>query len=347
MGPSKGRAFLSLILCSLVSLTACGESGSALHASTPAPTPFVVPTRTPLTAPIPASAVIPPPGKIYFGAYPATSGIPQGDTPAATAALEQELGRSLALHLQFKDFGADLASPTELDDFDHFRMSVVSLYCIDANSQVASGKYDSTITLMAQDAAQLAWPIFVRYMFDPNLPAGIVQSSTCWSGRTDDPNQVFSPTAYIAAWDHIRSIFASVGAVNVSWVWSVSASSLASNPLPYYPGASEVDWVGIDDYDTGNTGFTATFSTMYAELATLGKPMMITETGALPGEQPDFFTEGAQSLQANFPLIRAFIYFDSISYVTGQNEDWRVTPGNFPGFMNFANDPYLSAVYGE
>lgn len=351
MRPYSRRLQLAFLTLACLALYACGEAspvigpGSSTASVTPTPKP--APARTPPSSPIPASAVIPPQNEIYFGAYPDTSGLPGGDNPSATAALESELGRPLALHLQFKDFGADLDSPSEIDDFNHFRMTVLSLACIDSDRSIVNGKYDSTIQLMAQDAITYRWPIFVRYMPDVNLPAGIVQNSICWDSKSDDPGKVFSPTEFIAAWKHIHDMFVAAGAVNVVWVWTVSASSLGGNALPYYPGSSEVDWVAMDDYDVNNEGFTPTFLSLYSQLAPLGKPIMISETGVLPGEQPTFFGAAVQSLKTNFPLVQAFVYYDSISFIQGQNQDWRIAPNNFAGFSNFANDPYMSAVFGE
>lgn len=249
--------------------------------------------------------------------------------------------------MQYMDFGEDMDGPSQQDDFQHFRIPVISLNCIAPDEQIASGKFDSTIRLIARQAKTFRWPMFVRYLWDPNMPVGTVHPRACYDPNTDEPNGVFSPLAFKAAWNHLHSLFAAAGAVNVVWVWSVSGSSLAVDPLQYYPGNGNVDWVGMDDYDVNDTGFAGTFSSLYTELAPLGRPMMIAESGALGNEQEAFFNSSTSVLESQFPSVAAFLYYDSISYIPGQNEDWRIVPSAFSAFSNFANDPYLSAVYGE
>jgi hypothetical protein len=355
MRPYSRRLQLVFLTLACFGLHACGETSPVVGpgsvgttGQTPAPTPTPVPTRTPLSRPVVAGALTPPPGKIYFGAYVNTSGLQGGDTPTAIAALENDLGRPLALHMEYTVFGENLNGNAQKDDFAHYRVPVVSIACSATNAQIASGQYDATIDLMASEVKLYGWPVFIRYDWDPNLPAGVLQSTSCWDPNTDEKNHVFSPTEYIAAWKHVHDRFTSVdGVTNAVWVWSVSSSSLAVDSLQYYPGNAEVDWVGMDDYDTNDTDFAATFSALYSELAPIGKPIMIGETGALPGEQAPFFGAGAGALQSSFPQVSAFLYYDGINYTQGENEDWRITASAFPNFSSFATSSYVSYIYGE
>lgn len=334
-------------------LAACGTGSN----STGVPeTPSPGPTRTPLAAPVVAGSFLPPSGMRYFGAYVNSSGLVGGNTPADAATLEAQLGRPLALHMQYEQFTANFSGRALQDDFANYRVPVVSVNCGPPNGQIIAPppNYDATIQLKAVEAKNFGWPVFVRYMWDPNLPSTLLGRATCWGNPnppagppgTDLPNHVFSPSDYIAAWAHIRSIFAQVGATNVIWVWTVSASSLGDPQfLKYFPGPSQVDWVGMDAYDTSNGDFPSTFAATYAQLATLNKPIMVTESGAQAAQQSAFFAGAIPAMNTQFPLIRAFLYYDALDYVTGQNQDWRIIPGTLPAFSAFANDPSMAAKY--
>ena len=60
-----------------------------------------------------------------------------------------------------------------------------------------------------------------------------------------------SPAAFVAAWRHIVTIFREQGADNVTWLWTVNivdGLSDVTDPAPWWPGSSYVNWVGIDGY---------------------------------------------------------------------------------------------------
>lgn len=340
------RAAVAAIALTTV-ITACGESG--LSSSAPAgaaqSSPSPAATRTPLPVTVVANGLFPPSGTSYFGAYVDTSGLVNGNTEADVESVEAVLGRTLSLDMHYAVFTSEFAGRNFHSDFAANRIPFVSWNCGVPNAQIAAGAYDSTIELKAIAARNFGWPVFVRYMWDPNLPAAMLSRTPCYDPDTDLPNKRFSPAQFIAAWDRIHSIFASAGATNVVWVWTISNNANARNDLQYYPGSSEVDWVGMDAYDLNNGSFASTYASTYAELATLDKPILVTETGAQAAVQSSFFTGAAQTLQTQFPLVRGYMYYDGIDYVTGQNQDWRITTSAYQPFITFADDPSLSALY--
>jgi mannan endo-1,4-beta-mannosidase len=171
-----------------------------------------------------------------------------------------------------------------------------------------------------------------------NLPAGNFTRTACYDPNTDLPNQYFSPVQFKAAWAHIRQIFAQEGATNAVWLWTVSGAG--ANALSYYPGPSQVDWVGFDNFDLTGTSLSATLGPTYSLLAPYGKPIMVTETGAGQSIQTPFFNSAATTLQTQFPLIKGFVYYDGIGI-----QDWRIVPAAIPAFATFANNPYMAARY--
>jgi hypothetical protein len=338
-----GRYFAAA-LC-FITLGSCGEAGQYGNvAGVQSPSP--APTRTPLSAPVVAGELMPPAGSIYFGAYVDTSGLTNGATSADVASLEAQLRRTLALDVQFQSFLTNFGDHAALDDFNNGRVPVDAWSCADPDAAIAAGTYDSELVLKANSVRAYGWPVFIRYFWDPNLPATNLSRNACYDPKTDQPNGVFSPAHYIAAWQHIYAIFQQQGATNAVFVWSVNPAG--SNPMAYFPGAAYVNWIGLDCYDTADTTFSATFSPAYAMFAPLQKPIMISETGASGATQPAFFSQAAMTLKTQFPMVKAFVYYDGIFYgssLAAQNQDWRVIPEAFPEFSAFANDPYMAAMY--
>jgi beta-mannanase len=175
-----------------------------------------------------------------------------------------------------------------------------------------------------------------------NLPATATFRALCYDPATDLANGVFSPQEYVAAWQRIRAIFAQEGVSNVVWVWNASG---AKNPMAYYPGNSEVDWVGFDRYDDGNVSFYETYAQPYGWLAPLGKPIMIGETGATQQIQASFFSSAAETLKNSFPLVKSYMYFDSANPNFAGSYSWVIPQQNLSAFAAMAKDPYFSATH--
>jgi len=102
-----------------------------------------------------------------------------------------------------------------------------------------------------------------------------------------------SPAEYIAAWRHVVTVFRGQGASNVTWLWTVNVSIVASGDspsngvaavTPWWPGAAWVDWAGIDGYfyrsqETFGIVFGNTLNQIHALTP---KPVLISETAVAP-----------------------------------------------------------------
>jgi Glycosyl hydrolase family 26 len=302
---------------------ACGETYQQA--------PTVLPSPTPVGLQTPAA------GAIYLGAY----------VPAATggvSSLETTIGRSLAMNMHYYAWANEFPRIAEQSDVENDRYPVESWDCGATDAQIASGAADPLIKTRALALRAFGHPVFLRFFWDMNLPASTVfpysdaSRSACYDASTDEANDVFSPKEFVAAWDHVRAIFAQEDATNVIFVWDVASSG--SNPSAYYPGASEVDWVGVDTYETGSDNFSTLFTPTYTFLATYGKPIMIGETGAILSNQPNFLNGIPAALQSSFPSVRAFLYFD------GENGAYNYTlsaPLGTAAFTTLAGNSYMSA----
>ncbi len=325
------RSRLSTIVCTIVvaACAGCGSGGGAPGVSTPAVSP----------TPIVAGLALPPAGTIYLGAFVNPSGLEHGTTTASFDAFESQIGRKLAIDLGYQAFTSKFGTRLQVDDIANGRIPIYSWNCGPSNAAIASGAYDAAIVTQATAIKSYRWPVFVRYMWDPDLPAASFSRSSCYDPLTDNPDRTFSPIEYVAAWQHIRGVFARIGAVNAIFLWTIS--SIGKDSIAYYPGDAAVDWVGLDAYDLSDSSFSATFGPTYASLAPFNKPTMISEAGANGATQINFFTGAQSTLQSQFPLVRAFVYYDAI----GPQADWRLTTAALPAFAAFAASSYLSGHY--
>ena len=186
---------------------------------------------------------------------------------------------------------------------------------------LASGADDSTITAYAKALKGFRGPVFLRWCWEMNL-VGL-------------HHQVGGPSGFISAWDHIRALFRDTGASNVSFVWCPGLNG--ADPTPYFPGASEVDWIGVDGYShTASQTFGTLFGPFVRTWEGEGKPLMVAETGAAGAAQPAFIDSiGADA--PSLPAVKAVVYFDA----PGPANSWQFTPAGLVAFGRLAATPYF------
>jgi beta-mannanase len=179
---------------------------------------------------------------------------------------------------------------------------------------ILSGDHDAYIRDWAAGAREWGKPLFLRFGHEMN------GSWYPWSeGRNGN-----APGEFARAWRHVRDLFASVGATNVTWVWSPNVVYPGSTPLAgLYPGDAYVDWVAMDGYNFGVgpvrqdgwRSFAEAFGATYRSLEALApsKPMMVAEVGSSEhgGSKAAWIADAlGPRLSADFPRIRALVWFD-------------------------------------
>lgn len=95
-----------------------------------------------------------------------------------------------------------------------------------------------------------------------------------------------TPAQWIAAWDEVVSVVNASANGLAYWMWAPNADTGGTtiDPSPYWPGASEVDMVGVDGYPTTEYGaslgtFSGYFGTTFAEIKKLTSlPIFLSET---------------------------------------------------------------------
>jgi len=297
-------------------------------------------TRGALNVTRPAQGrLLPPPGTIYFGAYVNFQNN-LGPYEAQTKQFEQQIGRTLGVHSEYYEWTDNFPGAPEEDDYARGRLPVISWDCGATDYSVAEGDQDAVIIQRAQAFKAYGRLIMVRFFWEMNLTYEQTNRAECYDPVHDEAGGVFSPTEYVAAWDHIRAVFAAQGVTNVVWLWNTSGSPKI-NPMPYYPGATETDWVGFDHYDlTGNAGLFNTLSAPYQVLEGLHQPIMVGETGTTLSAQSTYLKTAPSVLQSNFPAILGFIYYDAI----GHRQDWRLTTAGIAAFKTAGATKYFSGM---
>ncbi|MBN2188534.1 MAG: hypothetical protein JW699_03690 [Chitinispirillaceae bacterium] len=174
--------------------------------------------------------------------------------------------------------------------------------------EISLGIWDSTLAAFATAAAQSGADLYLRFGYEMNgewFP---------WGG---------SPSDYVSAWNHAYGVFRGRGADNVRWVFSPNILwedlTFSGNILPYYPGDSVVDIVGLDGYNRGDNydqwhrwrPFREIFGPSLHGMKTLGKPLWITEIGCVTEpRRPGWIEEALLFMDIN-PCVDAMLWFNA------------------------------------
>ncbi|MBI4092196.1 MAG: glycosyltransferase [Candidatus Levybacteria bacterium] len=183
-------------------------------------------------------------------------------------------------------------------------------------SNIIEGKFDDYIRQYAQDITAYRKPVMLRFAHEMN------GNWYPWGSTFNKPQE------YVVAWRHVHEIFDSVGATNVTWVWSPNEIYYEKRVLyshdiaTFYPGDDYVDWVGFSAFNWAgiykqNVWKTPKmlYSETIAELKKLNKPIMITETASAESSvnsraKAKWVSEFASYIQKH-PEIKGVVWFNT------------------------------------
>jgi mannan endo-1,4-beta-mannosidase len=146
-------------------------------------------------------------------------------------------------------------------------------------SGIAAGDYDIYLRTYADAVRDFGHPVVIGFGHEMNA------SWYTW-GYGQTPASTF-----VAAWQHIVTLFRDQGADNVTWLWTLQADESGTGPVEdWWPGASYVNWVGIDGYyvrpsDTFANVFVKTIDQVRAFT---DKPVLLSETSVGPAADQAF-----------------------------------------------------------
>ncbi|MBO0863533.1 MAG: hypothetical protein J2P16_00475 [Mycobacterium sp.] len=295
------------------------------------------------SAPLAEVGTAPPPVPDY-GAYLGASVSPDHYTEQnridAMARFERKVGAAMSIAHIYVRWGAPLARPSNVSAVRSGHLLLVS-WAITDTRVVSSGSQDAIIESMARQLAALRRPVFLepRWEMDrPNLAA-----------------TVHSADDFIAAWDRLRTVFATIAPKNVSWVWCPTAAGFASGRAQaYYPGDNEVDWVCADAYPAQAyipgtyQSFAASIEAFVQWIGEHTKPAMIGEFGvpkSYGAKRAPWLAAAARYIRS-VPQIKAAVYFDGPSGSTPDlqpSNDYRLqgNPTALQAFAAIAHEKYF------
>jgi mannan endo-1,4-beta-mannosidase len=181
-------------------------------------------------------------------------------------------------------------------------------------ASIAAGRSDGYLRSYADAVRSFGYPVILSFGHEMN--GG-------WYSWGDGHQP---PSAFVAAWRHVVTVFRSAGATNVTWLWTVNSTNAASSLLrQWWPGADWVNWIGLDGYYYQSTD---TFQSVFGETLTdirkfSAAPVLISETAV--GVTPD---RGSQIIGlfagAAADHVLGLVWFDQAQHDGLLHQDWRL-----------------------
>ncbi len=286
----------------------------------------------------PAEAPTPPAQGAYLGAWVGPAVYTQTNEINAVDALQQQIGRKLSIVHIYLTWQARFPRPSDEAFLNQGSILLISWAGTDT-AQINSGADDSWIRTRALQIKALGKPVFLE-----------------WRWEMDRPNlraQMGSGRDFVAAWEHIRAIFAAVGVQNAAWVWCPTANGfIDGRAASFYPGDNEVDWICADAYPPlgAYEPFASTVDPFLSWASHHRKPVMIGEFGV-----PESYSaqRRAQWLQAADQVIladhqiKALVYFDASPAGPGSEASFSLDEGSaaLAVFRSMARSPYFDPAH--
>jgi hypothetical protein len=296
----------------------------------PEPTPSPDLTKPPAAVavhpgPFRAGPFKPPKTGAYVGAWIKPTALTHAGRLEAVDGLEKDLGRKLTILNTYRRFDQMVGTDSDKEFLAQGATLLVS-WATGDNRSIVDGEHDRLIRQQARAIRRVHEPVLLRMRWEmdrPNLRAEM------WSGAD-----------YIAAWKHVRTIFAQERANNVSWVFCPTAEGFQrGDAAAFYPGDDQVDWTCVDVY--AGAVFQPIGQLMGPFLqwaAQHPKPIIIGEFGVAKAwgsaGRAAWLTDAERTFKAN-TQIKAIAYFESDPEGNGPNQQFQLT-GDKPAFRAFA-----------
>jgi hypothetical protein len=274
-------------------------TGTGLRSSTPTPSPSASATSPAATGQGPAARLIPTSGA-YLGAYVQPSLYTPAGEVAAVRSFQQAVGHPIQLVHTYHSWSSPFPDAADRYVVRSGKVLLLTWSGTPDTKKIIAGKYDSEIAARAKAVKRLGRPILLEFRHEMDRP------NLQWA--------VHGPKDYIAAWDHIRAIFAMQGATNVGWVWCPTGWGFSDGRAQaFYPGNSEVDWVCADVYTSSTRQPLAVAAQPFLRWANATKkPILIGEYGTYgaPTALPSWLQSAGEMAKLD-RHIKGMAYFDA------------------------------------
>jgi Glycosyl hydrolase family 26 len=259
--------------------------------------------------PGPLPVNLPPATASYLGVY--TKGVP--DTYAGVTAFSSATGAKPDVAMYYSGWYVPFSTRFATSAAKNGAVPLVQMDPDTVNvAAIASGKYDGYLSAYAEAVRIYRNPVILSFGHEMN------GDWSSWGYRHT------SPAVFVAAWRHIVTLFRTLGARNVTWLWTVNIINDTQRgkiprPNQWWPGASFVNWVGIDGYYLKPSWkFAPLFGPTIADVRDLtSDPILIAETGAVPNAgQPAKIADLFNGIR-QYGLL-GFVWFDTTNTIGQQ-----------------------------
>jgi hypothetical protein len=329
------RRLVTLLALVVLVLAGCTSHPKPEPGPTPSPDLPTPPTAVAVNpGPFDAGPVKPPENGAYVGAWIKPDALTHAGRIEAVGGLEKSLGRKLTILNTYRRFDQLVGTDSDKDFLAQGATLMVS-WATGDNRSIVAGEHDRLIRQQARAVKNVRKPVLVRMRWEmdrPNLRAEM------WSGAD-----------FIAAWKHVRAIFAQERAENVSWVWCPTAEGFQrGEAAAFYPGDDQVDWTCVDVY--AGSVFKPIGELMGPFLqwaAPHPKPIIIGEFGVAKAwgsaSRAAWLRDAGRTFKAN-RQIKAIAYFESDPAGNGPEQQFQLTGDKaaFKAFARLTRDRYFN-----
>jgi mannan endo-1,4-beta-mannosidase len=249
----------------------------------------------------------------YLGVY--EPGVPPSYAPVATFA--RTIGKQPNLVGYYSGWAEQFPSSFAQKLHNHHQIPYVQIDPTYASvSKIAAGVYDPYLQIYADSVRDFGHAVVIGFGHEMNA------DWYSWGYRHKD----VPPATFVAAWQHIVTLFRNEGADNVTWLWTINRDTAGTGPIAeWWPGKTYVTWVGIDGYyirpsDTFDNVFGRTIRQVRAFTK---KPILLSETAVGPSADPLGNISNLFSGLAQYKTL-GLVWFDFEKDHGVDQQDWRI-----------------------
>jgi hypothetical protein len=242
-------------------------------------------------------------------------GVPPSYAPVATFA--RTIGKQPNLVGYYSGWAEQFPSSFAQKLHNHHQIPYVQIDPTYASvSKIAAGVYDPYLQIYADSVRDFGHAVVIGFGHEMNA------DWYSWGYRHKD----VPPATFVAAWQHIVTLFRNEGADNVTWLWTINRDTAGTGPIAeWWPGKTYVTWVGIDGYyirpsDTFDNVFGRTIRQVRAFTK---KPILLSETAVGPSADPLGNISNLFSGLAQYKTL-GLVWFDFQKDHGVDQQDWRI-----------------------